>query len=49
MGSILTNLQADVDLIILQDLNGDEILDGLDWYKSSTLGGISDENLHFRI
>lgn len=45
---ILTNLQADVDLIIFQDLNGDEILDGLDWYKSSTLGGISDEKLTFQ-
>ena len=45
---ILTNLQADVDLIIFQDLNGDEILDGLDWYKSSTLGRISDEKLTFQ-
>ena len=44
----LTNLQADVDLIVFQDLNGDQILNGLDWYKSSTLGGISDEKLTFQ-
>ena len=44
----LTNLQADVDLIVFQDSNGDQILDGLDWYKSSTSGGTSDEKLTFQ-
>lgn len=44
----LTNLQADVDLIVFQDLNGDQILNSLDWYKSGTLGGISDEKLTFQ-
>ncbi len=44
----LTNLQADVDLIIFQDLNGDQILNISDWYKSSTLGGTSDEKLTFQ-
>ena len=44
----LTNLQADVDLIIFQDLNGDQILNISDWYKSSTLGRTSDEKLTFQ-
>ena len=44
----LTNLQADVDLIVFQDLNGDQILNSLDWSKSSTLGGTSDEKLTLR-
>lgn len=44
----LTNLQADLDLIVFQDLNGDQILNSLDWYKSGTLGGISDEKLTFQ-
>ena len=41
----LTNLQADVDLIVFQDVNEDQVLNSLDWSKSSTLGGISDEKL----
>ena len=44
----LTNLQADVDLIVFQDLNGDQILNSLDWSKSGTLGGISEEKLTFQ-
>lgn len=45
---LLSNLSADLDLVLFQDSNGDQKLDGSDWSRASTLGSKKDEPLSFQ-
>lgn len=44
----LTGLSADVDMLLGQDLDGDQEMDRIDWSRAATLGGRSDDRLSFQ-
>ncbi len=44
----LTGLSADVDMLLGQDLNGDQEMDSIDWSRAATLGGRSEDRLSFQ-
>ncbi len=44
----LTGLSADVDMLLGQDLDGDQEMDRIDWSWAATLGGRSEDRLSFQ-
>ncbi len=44
----LSGLTADVDMLLGQDLNGDQEMDRIDWSRAATLGGRSEDRLSFQ-
>lgn len=44
----LTGLTSDVDMLLGQDLDGDQEMDWIDWSRAATLGGRSEDRLSFQ-